>query len=71
MICPDAVEGKMSCTLSYAITGTGLMVCYSHFPCIGWMVCQAEFLHAGQVAMYTPTILHISRMGKIYIIYCT
>ena len=29
------------------------------------MVCRTDFLHAGQVAMYTPTILHISCLGKI------
>ena len=32
---------------------------------MGHMVCQADFLHAGQVAMYTPTILHASCMAKI------
>ena len=28
------------------------------------MLCRANFLHAGQVAMYTPTIFHISCMTK-------
>ena len=32
---------------------------------MGQMVCRADFLHAGQLAMYTPTILHVSCMGKI------
>ena len=45
--------------------GTGLMACYSHFLCMGHMVCQADFLHTGQVAIYTPTILHVSCMAKI------
>ena len=41
------------------------MAYHSHFLCMGHMVCQADFLHAGQVAMYTPTILHVSCMAKI------
>ena len=29
------------------------------------MACQKDFLHAGQAAMYTPTVLHVSCMAKI------
>ena len=32
---------------------------------MGHMVCRADFLYARQVAMYTPTILHVSYMAKI------
>ena len=32
--------------------------------CMGHMVCRADFLHVGQVAMYMPTILHVSCMTK-------
>ena len=35
------------------------------FPtvCIGLVVCRVDFLHTEQVAMYTPTILHIFWKG--------
>ena len=32
---------------------------------MGHMVCQVDFLHAGKVAKYMPTILHVSCMAKI------
>ena len=36
------------------------------FPMHGTrMACQKDFLHAGQAAMYTPTVLHVSCMAKI------
>ena len=51
--------------LSCANAGVGLMACHSHFLCMGHMVCRADFLYAGRVAMYMPTILHVSCMAKI------
>ena len=41
------------------------MARYLHFLCIGQVVCQTDILHAGLVAMYMPTILYISCIGKI------
>ena len=70
MTCPDACSiGKFSCTLFYIYANAGmhagLMACHSDFLCMGRTVCRVDFLHAGRVIMYTPTILRVSCMAKI------